>query len=694
MKPLLAPVVFLMQRLRLLPKFALITAVFAVPLALLATLLFAELNKSIHVAEEERLGVLYVRKLESAMRLAQRHRALRHMQLSGNADAGKRAAQAQAELNAQMAELDALRPQAAEFDADAAWSDIMRDWNALQDKLQSRGAKDSWAAHTRMIEAMGKLNALVADKSGLTLDPEIDSHHLTAALVNGLPAIADGLAQIAGRGAAYIDTGLLEANEDVMLNSSVMLAGRDLARVPLQFDAVFRENPELRRTLEQKLAAVPATLAFLDRARNEVLNAYNQTSGIQFFEAGDKCIDGLYAAADASAAALDTILQQRIELYAARRNMIVLAVAATLAIALYLLAGFYASFSRGVATLEQAVERAASGDLATCVSSRATDEIGRLVNAFGNMNARLATLVAQVRSASATIGQTAHEITADSADLSARTESQASALEQTASSMEELTSTVRQNSRNAGEANELVAGAAEVAARGGKVVEQVVGTMGEIKTSSYQIIDIIRVIDGIAFQTNLLALNAAVEAARAGEQGRGFAVVATEVRALAQRSAGAAREIKTLIENSVARIDQGNELVNAAGTTMAEIVGAVSHLAGIMQDIASAGQEQTAGIEQVNRAIGQMDEVTQRNAQLVEHAAGAAESLREQASTLGQAVAVFKLDEAQQQAPASQALHSPGAMVARLPRKKPQRLAFERIAASDVDASARMRKRA
>ena len=698
MKPLLAPVVSLMQRLRLLPKFTLITAVFAVPLALLASLLFAELNKSIDVAGQERLGVQYVRRLENALRLAQRHRALRHMQLSGNAEAGKAAAQAQAELDRRMAELDALRPQAAAFGIDAAWNDIRQDWAALQSRRQSITAKESYAGHTRMIERMSKLNALVADKSGMTLDPEIDSNHLTAALVNGFPVIADSLAQIAGRGAAYIDTGLLEANEDLLLSSNVMLAGRDLARVPPQFDAVFRENPDLRRTLEGPLAAVPAALAFLERARSEVLNAYNQTSGSQFFDAGGKCIDGLYAAADAAAEALDVLLRQRIELYTARRNMIVLAVAATLGIALYLLAGFYASFSRGVAMLEQAVERAARGDLATRVSSAASDEIGGLVNAFGDMNARLATLVAQVRNASETIGQTAHEIAADNADLSARTEAQASALEQTAGSMEELTATVRQNSLNTGDANRLVAGAADVAARGGAAVEQVIGTMGEIKASSCQIIDIIRVIDGIAFQTNLLALNAAVEAARAGEQGRGFAVVAAEVRALAQRSAGAAREIKALIENSVARIDQGNELVNAAGNTMAEIVGAVRHLSGIMNDIARAGQEQAVGIEQVNRAIGQMDEVTQRNAQLVEHAAGAAESLQRQASTLAQAVAAFKLDEAQEHSSTPHALPPAGACAARLQHQPPRRLAFTRaaedsLAAGLAGASAR-RKRA
>jgi methyl-accepting chemotaxis protein len=261
------------------------------------------------------------------------------------------------------------------------------------------------------------------------------------------------------------------------------------------------------------------------------------------------------------------------------------------------------------------------------------------------MNDSLMTTVGQVRLGTETISTASREIANGNADLSARTEAQASSLEQTTSSMEELTSTVKQNAENARQANQLVVSASDVATRGGDVVGQVVETMGSIKESSRKIVDIIGVIDGIAFQTNILALNAAVEAARAGEQGRGFAVVASEVRSLAQRSAAAAKEIKTLIGDSVEKVDVGSRLVDQAGRTMDEIVTSVRHVADIMNEIASASAEQSSGIEQVNRAVSQMDEMTQQNAALVEQAAAAAASMQDQAVTLAQAVAVFRLAE-------------------------------------------------
>ncbi|MBY0569669.1 MAG: MCP four helix bundle domain-containing protein [Burkholderiaceae bacterium] len=293
-------------------------------------------------------------------------------------------------------------------------------------------------------------------------------------------------------------------------------------------------------------------------------------------------------------------------------------------------------------------ETVASGDLCSDVVAAGSDEVSSLLLALKNMNSSLAATVGKVREGTETITFAAQEIASGNADLSQRTESQASSLEETASSIEELTSTVKQNADNARQANQLVVSATGVAVKGGAVVGQVVNTMGSIKDSSRKIVDIIGVIDGIAFQTNILALNAAVEAARAGEQGRGFAVVAAEVRNLAQRSAGAAKEIKSLIDDSVDKVDQGSKLVDEAGKTMDEIVTSVQHVADIMSEIAAASQEQSAGIEQVNLAITQMDEMTQQNAALVEQAAAAAESMEEQAVELARAVSVFKLSNSLQ----------------------------------------------
>ena len=292
-------------------------------------------------------------------------------------------------------------------------------------------------------------------------------------------------------------------------------------------------------------------------------------------------------------------------------------------------------------------ERVAEGDLTSQIEASGRDEITRLYAALRKMNDNLATMVGDVRTGTESIGTASREIAAGNLDLSSRTEQQASALEETASSMEELTATVRQNADNALQANQLADSASGVARRGGEVVAQVVATMGSINASSKKIVDIISVIDSIAFQTNILALNAAVEAARAGEQGRGFAVVASEVRSLAQRSATAAKEIKALIDDSVANVGVGSTLVAEAGSTMDEIVSSVHRVTQIIAEIRSASAEQSAGIEEVNQAIGQMDQTTQQNAALVEEAAASAEAMEDQAAALARMVSVFKLNNTQ-----------------------------------------------
>jgi aerotaxis receptor len=289
------------------------------------------------------------------------------------------------------------------------------------------------------------------------------------------------------------------------------------------------------------------------------------------------------------------------------------------------------------------IDQMSSGDLTGVIEAKGLSEMAGIMQSMRVLQINIKLLIGQIKEVTGWVASGASEIASGNADLSARTESQASSLEETASSMEELTSTVKQNAENAHQANQLVVSTAEVAAKGGAVVGQVVDTMASIKESSRKIADIIGVIDGIAFQTNILALNAAVEAARAGEQGRGFAVVASEVRNLAQRSAGAAKEIKALIEDSVSKVEAGGKLVDDTGETMHEIVSSVKRVTGIMGEIAVSSQEQSSGIEQINQAVGQMDEITQQNAAVVEEAAAASESLQGQAIKLAQLVSSFKL---------------------------------------------------
>ena len=327
------------------------------------------------------------------------------------------------------------------------------------------------------------------------------------------------------------------------------------------------------------------------------------------------------------------------------------AIAAILAIgaAAFLLTLTISGLLKRLGVVRDALEDIASGegDLTRRIDTSGNDELAQIASSFNSFTEKIANTLRQIRDASESVKTSSSEIASGNLDLSGRTEQQAGSLEETASAMEQLTSTVNQNADNARQANQLAVSASEVATQGGAVVAQVVDTMGSINASARKIVDIISVIDGIAFQTNILALNAAVEAARAGEQGRGFAVVASEVRSLAQRSATAAKEIKVLIDASVSEVDAGSQLVEQAGSTMTEVVSSVRRVTDIVGEISAASQEQSAGIGEIGRAITMMDQATQQNAALVEQAAAAAQSLQEQAANLAKAVAGFKLHDHQ-----------------------------------------------
>jgi methyl-accepting chemotaxis protein-1 (serine sensor receptor) len=338
-------------------------------------------------------------------------------------------------------------------------------------------------------------------------------------------------------------------------------------------------------------------------------------------------------AADNEAAYQRTVLQAGV--------LVVLALVAGGALMVWLTRSITAPLAQAIAV----AQTVAAGDLRCDTASSRRDEIGELLRALDRMTGNLSRIVGDVRQGTDTIATASTEIASGNLDLSTRTEQQASSLEETAASMVQLTTTVRQNHENAEQAQRLAQDASHVAQKGGETVSEVVQTMGQINESSRKIVDIISVIDGIAFQTNILALNAAVEAARAGEQGRGFAVVASEVRNLAHRSGAAAREIKGLIDDSVARVDQGSQLVSRAGETMTEVVASVERVVAIIHDIAVASTQQQDGIAQVGEAINQMEGVTQQNAALVEQASAAADALQQQAHSLAEAVSIFKLQE-------------------------------------------------
>jgi methyl-accepting chemotaxis protein len=430
---------------------------------------------------------------------------------------------------------------------------------------------------------------------------------------------------------------------EVAVKRQVYIAARDSA-FALKTDVAAKPE-DVQALVDSKM--MPAMNAYIESV--EQVAVYQKS----LFDKADATIDAVYARAIT--------------------NMLALGAAALVlgSVLAWLLAR---SITRPLARAVALAETVATGDLRSEIDVDSRDEVGQLLAALKRMNESLLKTVVDVHTSTDMISTASQEIAAGNMDLSSRTEQQASSLEETASSMEELTSTVKQNADNARQANALAVSASAVAVKGGTVVSEVVDTMASINESSRKIVDIIGVIDGIAFQTNILALNAAVEAARAGEQGRGFAVVASEVRNLAQRSAAAAKEIKTLINDSVQKVDAGGKLVDQAGMTMAEIVQSITRVTDIMSEIASASLEQTSGIEQINMAISQMDQVTQQNAALVEEAAAAAGSLQDQATALATVVSVFNVGDVHGSRPAAK---PPVAIrpAARAPAANPRRLA-------------------
>ncbi|WP_395321174.1 methyl-accepting chemotaxis protein [Variovorax sp. UC74_104] len=426
--------------------------------------------------------------------------------------------------------------------------------------------------------------------------------------------------------------------------------------------ASIKNTNELQKFIEEKLAK-PDERALLEKiaglrkaylgAREEVsklklagdLEGANRVFDSQFQPTSVSYIAGVQQVVDMQREQLDAAAARANNLRAQTSTLLVVCSAVSLALGALLAWQLARSITRPLRSAESMAQSIAAMDLTgKAQASYAGDETGNLLRALDQMRDALQGSLAQVHGVVASVSTASSQIAVGNQDLSSRTEEQASSLEQTAASLEELTSTVKQNADNARQANQLATSASEVAARGGNVVFQVVETMGSINASSKKIVDIIGVIDGIAFQTNILALNAAVEAARAGDQGRGFAVVASEVRSLAQRSAAAAKEIKSLIGDSVEKVEEGSRQVADAGRTMEEIVGSVKRVTDIMGEISAASQEQTSGIEQINQAVTQMDQTTQQNAALVEQASAAAQSLQEQAGSLSQIVGRFRLE--------------------------------------------------
>jgi len=437
-------------------------------------------------------------------------------------------------------------------------------------------------------------------------------------------------------------------SSDQMLNAFFLnedlVAKKDATALQKQISVLLASDEEkdlYRQVLEQQAAYAKINYHMMELKSNGDADEGNQILVQEFVPTSKRYQAVLQKLLEWEQAEIDKTSQQ-IDLIAAQSRILLLIV--EIAALLFGVSCAWLLTRSIIRPIRQAValsRKVADGDLTTEIVVKRKDEVGQLLMSLQGMNSNLRNIVSNVRVGTQTIAIASREIAVGNMDLSSRTEAQASALEQTASAMEELISTVRSNADNAREASALASTASDIAIEGGRVVDQVVQTMGDINASSKKIVDIISVIDGIAFQTNILALNAAVEAARAGEQGRGFAVVASEVRSLAQRSAAAAKEIKSLIDDSVKRVSNGSAQVERAGATMTNVVTSVKRVTSIVHEISEASQEQAAGIEQVNDTISQLDQVTQQNSALVEEAASAADAMQLQAANLTKLVSVF-----------------------------------------------------
>jgi methyl-accepting chemotaxis protein len=604
----------------------------------------------------EREGLAPARALLRVVQLTQQHRGLSAVWLGGDeSQAGARKARADDVGSALAAFESELGRKGVDAGSALArhWRDSRAAWEALQAEVSRKGLDGgaSSARHAVVIAGFLRGLDLVLDHWGLVFDPVAADYYLIVAALQGAPRAIETLGQMRARGANLLsnpDKATPEARAAYStlantLEAQVASVGFGLERAAAHGAA----DAGLAKAM-QELSAVG--VRGVQYARRHVVEAaaLNHPSAT-FYADMTGIIDAMYVETGRLGERLEASLGERIDV--ARRDML-LTVAAALAlfaaaIGVAVHTGVWLTRSLGSEpdALREAAAAVARGDLAQALPLRPGDGTS-VLRAMHDMQRSLARLVGGVRDNAGQVAVASSEIAQGNQDLSSRTESQASALQQTAASMEQLRVTIGHSAESARQASQLATQASEVAGRGGSTVGDLAATMARIHQSSQRIAEIIGTIDGIAFQTNILALNAAVEAARAGDQGRGFAVVAGEVRALAQRSAEAARQVRTLIADSVERVEQGSRQGDEAASTMQEVVLAIRRVSDLIGEVSAAAQQQNSGVAQVSQAVAQMDEATQRNAALVEQSAAAAESLRQQADTLRQSVSGFRTEGA------------------------------------------------
>ena len=637
-----APGVILMRNLKFTIKALIICIIFLIPLAVLGWFYNSSVIESIQFSAKERLGVEYNREIYPVLNFAQQlRRDATSAASSGKepdtlADVKEKLRAAQEKLNAVDQRLGGQLETAKEFTE-------MR--NAFDNLGNGKDVDTVFEAHSVYVDKIIALLSKVTDNSNLTLDPDIDSYYIMDAAFFRVPDIIEDSGKLRGLGLAIMKAGAITRPQQIKLNDIFPVAAFQTKNMQDGLAKSIAYNPGLKEKINAD-KTLTDTAAFLDFAKKNVVDEQNYTPEAQstYLNAANATIEGQYTLINRLLNELDVLLVNRISKIQTTLYLIDTLAVISIALAAYFFYAFFLVTRGGLSLISQHLQEMAVGDLRVQPTQPwGRDEPALVINDLRKAYDSLHALIGTVRTSANTLHTTSEEIASASLDLSGRTESSAATLEEQAAAMEQIGATVSNTAAQASSAANFAAKNAEVAEQGGQVISTVVQTMQNIHASSTKINDIIGVINGIAFQTNILALNAAVEAARAGEAGRGFAVVASEVRSLAQRSADAAREIKELISNSVDQISSGTTVVEQAGSTMQTMVTNAKQINAYLNDISVAAKEQAEGVGQVTRAIQALDENTQQNATLVEETSAAAGALTQQAATLQQEIANFKV---------------------------------------------------
>jgi methyl-accepting chemotaxis protein len=629
-----APGVRLFRNLSFRAKAWVVTAAFVLPLGLVSQQWFAAQSDSIKFSAKERLGVEYGQAVIPLLPALQDQRRLTLAAIAGKKDDAAMSA-VRAQIDERLKLIAAVEQRlGSELATGAAYKALLA---ASQGALGAEaGVQKVFASHSALTEAAIDLVTAAADGSNLTLDPDIDTYYLMDAAYGALPVLAETVGQFRSVGSA---DGLGANKSDVLtraLAAAEALGDANDKRLAAGLDKARAARPELAKLIDDK----PAN-ASMHQLHEMFAGGTPDTD--QAMKLAGTARDGFFALQKTSAEQLDRLLAERVSRLQARRNAVGAAIALFLAVGTYLFVSFAIVMNGGLTHVRRHIDRIAGGDLTGEPNAWGTDEIGAVLDRLAQMRSGLAQTISGIRGSADQVATASSQISTGTRDLSKRTEETAASLEKSASAMEQMQSTVRSTAETTREVAAVARDNAQMAERGGSVIAQAVTTMQEIQASSSKVADIIGVIDGIAFQTNILALNAAVEAARAGEQGRGFAVVAAEVRSLAQRSAAAAREIKTLIDSSVSKTESGAAVVGRAGENMRQIVESVQRINTLLSEVATATAEQTEGIAHVNAAVSEIDRNTQQNAALVEQTSADAQSMHQQAQALAAVASRFKV---------------------------------------------------